>query len=103
MMVLVLALAMMAKRRQELCMLVLPRLLSLFRCYAADRRNLVKSGGNVIFGSTGAVVGIEGCAAVADGLIVDVGGLKGGKERGEKGVTLELTGLPIHGNVQFGL
>ena len=85
MMVLVLALAMMAKRRQELCMLVLPRLLSLFRCYAADRRNLVKSGGNVIFGSTGAVAGIEGCAAVAvkaDGLLLGVSSPKGDKESG---------------------
>ena len=60
--------------------------------------------GKVIFGSTGAVAGIEGYAAVAvrvDGLLLD--GPKGGKESGEKGVMLELTGLPVHGNVRVGL
>jgi len=62
--------------------------------------------GKVIFGSTRAVAGIEGYVAVAvrvDGLLLDVGGPKSGKESGEKGVTLELTGLPIHGNVRVGL
>ena len=62
--------------------------------------------GKVIFGSTGAVAGIEGYAAVAvrvDGLLLDVDGPKGGKESSEKEATLELTGLPVHGNVQVGL
>jgi len=62
--------------------------------------------GKVIFGSTGAVAGIEGYAAVAvrvDGLLLDVDGPKGGKESGEKEATLELTGLPVHGNVQVRL
>jgi len=78
----VLALAMTAKRREELCMLVLPRLLSLFRCYPADRRI---SGGKSVFGSTGAVAGIKGCAAITvkvDGLLRDVGSPKSDKESG---------------------
>jgi len=65
----------------------------------------VKSEGKSFFGSTGAVAGIEGCAAIAvkvDGLPLDVGGPTGDKESGEKGVTLELTGLPIYRNVRVG-
>ncbi|KAL9709184.1 hypothetical protein Ac2012v2_007539 [Leucoagaricus gongylophorus] len=59
--------------------------------------------GKVIFGSAGAIAGIKGYAAVAvgvDGLPLDAGDTY--KESSEKGVTLELTGLPIHGNVRIG-
>ena len=73
---------------------------------SSRQKEFSEIGGKVSFGSTGAVAGTEGCAAVAvkvDGLLLDVGSPKGDKEGGEKGVTLELTGLPIHGNVRIGL
>jgi len=73
---------------------------------SSRQKEFSEIGGKVSFGSTGAVAGTEGYAAVAvkvDGLLLDVGSPKGDKESGEKGVMLELTGLPIHGNVRIGL
>jgi hypothetical protein len=61
----------------------------------------------VIFGSSGAVAGIEGYAAVTlevDGLPLDTGDTtKGGRKKdGDRTATLELTGLPVHGSLRVG-
>ncbi|KAF9452090.1 hypothetical protein P691DRAFT_805621 [Macrolepiota fuliginosa MF-IS2] len=68
--------------------------------------------GKVIFGSGGAVAGIQGHAAVTvevDGLPLDPGDpstggrhRKGGEDHGDGGATLELTGLPFRGSVRVG-
>ncbi|KAF5350552.1 hypothetical protein D9756_008570 [Leucocoprinus leucothites] len=62
--------------------------------------------GKVIFGSAGAVAGIEGYAAVTvevDGLPLDLSdAAERGRKGGERGATLELTGLPVRGSVRVG-
>jgi len=78
----------------------------LLQMLSSRQKEFSEIGGKVSFGSTGAVAGIKGCAAITvkvDGLLLDVSSPNGDKESGEKGVTLELTGLPIHGNVRVGL
>lgn len=67
--------------------------------------------GKVIFGTGGALAGIQGYAAVSaevDGLPLDPDspstgrrGRKGGRNGG-RGATLELTGLPVRGSVRVG-
>ncbi|KXN81033.1 hypothetical protein AN958_06279 [Leucoagaricus sp. SymC.cos] len=62
--------------------------------------------GKVIFGSSGAVAGLEGYAAVTlevDGLPLDAGDTAQHARKGRDGrATLELTGLPVHGSVRVG-
>lgn len=64
--------------------------------------------GKVIFGSEGAVAGIQGYAAVTvevDGLPLDAGHPSSGdhdETGGEGGATLDLVGLPFSGSVRVG-
>lgn len=63
--------------------------------------------GKVIFGTSGAVAGIQGYVAVTltvDGLPIDISDpIPGGSPKNRQGsAALELSGLPFHGNVRIG-